>query len=213
MKKIWKKQEIAIADELQTLVPNLIKEFLSYHSDFDTTFSKSVPYARINAQLDPREKDIWNVESMRYALPDQNIEYNPYRDIKIKENFPTAVALTEKYIEVCGCSGYSILEPGGIINRHIDKENRDRSTVRIHIPLIVPDGDVFLEVDGVQLDWSEIFAFDNRELHSAHNQTDKRRLIYIIDIKRSFLKIPESALSTEEQYVVSIPSTGTDESV
>jgi aspartyl/asparaginyl beta-hydroxylase (cupin superfamily) len=83
------------------------------------------------------------------------------------------------------------LDPGGVITRHVDIENYLRKTVRIHIPLIIPEGDVYLEVRGVELDWSNLFAFDNGDWHSAYNKTEKRRLVYIIDISRSFLGIPE----------------------
>ena len=204
IKTIWTKNEIAIADELQSLVPKLLEEFLLYHQDFNTTFSKHTSYADVNLKLDPREKDIWKVEGMRYVSPDQNIELNPYKDPNTQKNFPTAVMLTEKYVEFCGCSGYSILEPGGVINRHTDIENRDRGTVRIHIPLIIPKGNVFIEIGGTELYWTDIFAFDNEEPHSAYNNTDNRRLIYLIDIKRSFLGIPEGepfVLKRFEPYV------------
>jgi hypothetical protein len=193
MKVSWSKEEISIADELMSLVPKLRDEFLKYHTDFDTTFNGGTPYSVANpsAILDnvPGKVD-WKVEGIRYALFERNIVTNLFMDPKIRNNFPTATGLTEKYINCCGCSGFSILESIGIISRHLDVENRLHKTVRIHIPLIVPEGDCGLEVNGTSLKWSDLFAFDNGELHSAYNRTKKRRLIYIIDIQRSFLSIP-----------------------
>ena len=189
MQSIWFRNEIKIADELMELAPKLRDEFLEYHKDFHTTFNGGVSYAASNplAILDEKEKRDWKVEGLRYALPEQNVEHNFFLEPRIRNMFPTAATLTKKYIAYVGCSGYSVLEGGGYIKPHVDIENRSRKTVRIHIPLIIPEGDSALEVRGVKLNWSDLFAFDNAELHSAYNKTDKRRLIYSIDISKSLL--------------------------
>lgn len=191
MKTVWLRDEISIADELMALAPKLTEEFLNYHKDFDTTFSKAVSYAANNplAILDENEKNKWKVEGIRYTLPEQRIEHNLFLDHTTTTNFPTASALTSKYQKHCGCSGYSVLESGGIIKPHVDIENRSRSTIRIHIPLIIPETGCSFDVSGVKLEWTDLFGFDNGVLHSAQNQSEKRRLIYIIDITRSFLGI------------------------
>jgi hypothetical protein len=189
MQSIWCRNEIKIADELMELAPKLRDEFLEYHKDFHTTFKGGVSYAASNphAVLDEKEKNDWKVEGLRYALPEQKVEHNFFLEPRIRTIFPTASTLTQQYIAHIGCSGYSVLESGGVIKSHVDIENRSRNTVRIHIPLIIPEGDVALEVNGIKQDWSDLFAFDNAELHSAYNKTDKRRLIYIIDISKSIL--------------------------
>lgn len=192
MQSIWYRNEIRIADELMDLAPKLRDEFLEYHKDFHTTFKGGTSYAASNplAILDEKEKNDWKVEGLRYVLPEQGIEQNFFLEPRVRSIFPTASALTQKYIAHVGCSGYSILEPGGDIKRHTDIENKSHNTIRIHIPLIVPEGDVYFKVDGKEMQWSDLFGFDNGQLHSAHNKSQKRRLIYIIDISRSFLKIP-----------------------
>jgi len=194
VKFTWTKEEISIADELMKLAPKLRDEFLEYHKDFYTTFKGGKPYSAANphAILDdvPGKVD-WKVEGLRYALLEQRIEHNMFLDPKLSNNFPTAASLTKKYVSHCGCSGYSILEPMGLIRRHMDVENRSHNFIRIHIPLIVPEGEIGLEVNGHNLKWNDLFAFDNGEQHSAYNRTKERRLIYIIDITRSFLLIPK----------------------
>jgi len=191
MKTVWTRDEISIADELMSLAPKLIEEFLNYHKDFDTTFSKGLSYGAGNplAILDENEKAKWKVEGLRYSLPEQRIEHNLFLDETTEKNFPTAAALTKKYHKECGCSGYSILESGGVIKPHVDIENRSRKTIRIHIPLIIPETGCSFDVDGNKLEWNDLFGFDNGVLHSAQNQSDKRRLIYIIDITKAFLGI------------------------
>jgi hypothetical protein len=191
MKTTWARSEISIADELMSLAPKLTEEFLNYHKDFDTTFSKGLSYGAGNplAILDENEKAKWKVEGLRYSLPEQRIEHNLFLDETVSKNFPTAAALTKKYQKECGCSGYSVLESGGIIKPHVDIENRSHNTIRIHIPLIIPDNGCNFDVQGIKLDWTDLFGFDNGVIHSAQNLSDKRRLIYIIDITRSFLGI------------------------
>lgn len=192
MKTVWTKEEISISDELLSLAPKLTEEFLEYHKDFHTTFSKGLSYGANNplAVLDDNEKSKWKVEGLRYSLPEQKIEHNLFLDNQVIKNFPTASALTKKYHHHCGCSGYSVLESGGIIKPHADIENRSRKTIRIHIPLIIPE-DCMFDVIGTKITWDNLFGFDNGVIHSAYNKSDKRRLIYIIDITRAFLNIEE----------------------
>jgi hypothetical protein len=198
MQSIWYRNEIKIADELMELAPKLRDEFLAYHTDFFTTFEGGISYAATNplAILDEKEKNDWKVEGLRYALPEQKIEQNFFLQPRERSIFPTAAALTKKYIAHIGCSGYSVLEAGGDIKRHMDIENRLHNTIRIHIPLIIPEGDVYFEVNGMEFEWSNIFGFDNGQLHSAHNKSQKRRLIYIIDFTRSFLEIPSYGMGS-----------------
>jgi hypothetical protein len=188
---IWYREQISIADELINLVPKLREDFLNYHTDYDTTFSKGVSYAEPNTQstLNEHERSVWKADGLRYVCPDQHIEQNLFLDEEVQNRFPTATELTKKYIDHCGTSGYSSLDPGGVISRHADVENTSQKTVRIHIPLIIPTGDLCFEINGIQNQWSDLFAFDNGQLHSAYNKTNKRRLIYIIDITREFLKL------------------------
>lgn len=192
-KTLWRRNEIKVADELMELAPKLREEFLAYHTDFFTEFNGGTSYARTNklAHLDKSEREEWKIEGLRYLSPQQNVEKNFYLDEQVRNRFPTAAALTEKYISHIGCSGYSVLEGGGIIKRHVDIENKNHNTIRIHIPLIIPDGDVFFEVNSQEIDWSDLFGFDNAHIHGAQNNSQKRRLVYIIDMTRSFLGIPQ----------------------
>jgi hypothetical protein len=192
MKTIWTHEEITIADELLSLAPKLTEEFLNYHKDFYTTFSNAKSYGDNNplAILDENERTKWKVEGLRYSLPEQRIEHNLFLDEKTIKDFPTAAALTKKYHKDCGCSGYSVLESGGVIKPHVDIENRSHNTIRLHIPLIIPETGCVFDVDGVKVEWTDLFGFDNGIIHSAYNESNERRLIYIIDITRSFLGIP-----------------------
>jgi hypothetical protein len=202
---IWLKSEIRIADELLSLASNLTDDYLKYHSDFKTTFSKGVSYENDYIKDPLNKKAAWKVDALRYTYPNQEIDLRLFEEIHMQEKFPTAAALTKKYSEHCLISSYSVLESQSSIGRHTDMENRDRTYVRIHIPLIVPEGDIFLEVDNIEIDWSDIFAFDSELPHSAYNFSNHRRLVYILDISRKFLGIPPGDPWSQELEQQALP--------
>ena len=192
-KTIWLREEIPIADELLSLAPKLTEEFLNFHDDFiNGEFRNGRPYHNPHLPVEdvPSRSESWKVDPLKYTYADENISYRMFDDESVKNKFPTAVALTEKWGDDCPISTYSIIEANAVIQRHTGPENRHREFLRIHIPLIIPEGDIFFEVEGVEVDWSDLFGFDNQCIHSAHNYSPYRRLVYLIDIKREKLGIP-----------------------
>jgi hypothetical protein len=191
-KGIWLREEINIADELMELAPKLTEEFLAFHDDFiDGDFTKGAPYVNetFDTSLVQNRSEAWKVDSLKYTYKEKKI-LNEYFKTDKRNRFPTAAYLTEKYGDDCPCSSYSILDKDSIIYRHTGIENRDNEFIRIHIPLIVPEGDIFFEVEGTEVDWQDLFGFDNQCIHSAYNHTQHRRLVYLLDIHRSVLDIP-----------------------
>ena len=184
MKTVWTKEEISISDELLSLAPKLTEEFLEYHKDFHTTFSKGLSYGANNplAVLDDNEKSKWKVEGLKYSLPEQKVEHNLFLDNQVIKNFPTAAALTKKYHQHCGCSGYSVLESGGIIKPHADIENRSRKTIRIHIPLITNPKCIWIQ-DGTNLhmEAGSSWIVWVQKWHQIRNDSDQDRYHLIMD--------------------------------
>jgi hypothetical protein len=190
VKAYWLREEIPIAAELLSLAPALTKEFLDYHADFvDGDFAKCKTYVSpvFDTRVVQSRADAWKTDPLKYTHKHANINQRQLHNPEVRKRFPTAVALTEKYGNDCPISTYSIIEANAIIQRHTGIENRDNEFIRIHIPLIVPEGDIFFECEGAEIDWSDIWAFDNQLVHSAHNYTPFRRLVYLIDIRRSLL--------------------------
>lgn len=185
VKTFWLKEEISIADELLSLAPKLTEEFLAYHTDFETEFTKAplVEYV-------PSKNGSLKVELLKVICPSHQynnvgvINNTNYLNKEIQQRYPTATSLIEKLGDKCSIAGYNILEPYGVVSRHSDVYNRDNKFLPIHIPLIIPDGDIFFEVNGIEIDWQDLFGFDNQLNHSAYNYTKKRRLIFMIDICR-----------------------------
>lgn len=188
-KAIFTRQDIPIADELMALRADLTREFLDYHDDFlDGEFKKGVPVKTVyDINSIVNYHGAWKATNIKYVF--KNIK--ELMDTDARKFFPTAIALTNKYGGDCPISSYSILEANSVISRHTGPENRDGNFVRIHIPLIIPEGDIFFEVGGEVIRWNDIFAFDNQTIHSAHNYSSKRRLVYLIDIRRSRLGMPK----------------------
>jgi hypothetical protein len=190
MKNFWLREEITIADELHAAIPDLTKEFLEHHTDFiNGNFIDSRTWT------DPS----WRVTGVKYDNPYNGHYQNKIEEVKAK--YPTAVKLTEKFNQHCGVSTYSSIEPQSIIARHIDQENKANLFVSIHVPLIVPSGDLFLESEGVEIDWSDIFALDNQLIHSVHNYTNQRRLVYIINLTRKFLGLEDGIVYDADRGV------------
>lgn len=201
---IWLREEISIADDLMSYADGLREDFLKYHQDFlEGDFKKGIPFRhkyfeiqRINGGKDSS----WKTDPIKYHFPEAKMFQDRHLKDKAQiQRYPTASLLTRKYNNVCTISTYSILESDCSILRHTGSENRQGKYIRIHIPLIVPEGDIFFEVDGVEITWNDLFGFNNQFSHSAHNKSDKRRLVYLIDIERKFLGIPDGSYWTPER--------------
>lgn len=205
-KKIWRRHEINVADWLDTFREELTREFLAYHEDFiEGDFKKSTvvwtPYSPHQIISHPRA---WKTTCIRYYDPfgkEENQVYTHNLSPEMKQAFPTAIKLSDALGDDCGISVYSVIEANSVIARHTGPENRNADYIRVHVPLIVPEGDVFFEVAGEEIDWSDTFGFDNQRTHSAHNYTPKRRLVYLIDIHRRRLGIPPGVPHSLQQEI------------
>lgn len=192
-KKYWLREEISIADDLMELVPKLRDEFLEYHKDFlDGDYKEGIPVTNYlpNNKYVLNDPHAWKAEPMKYTWDREDVQINMYEDDRAKKNFPTAVALTKKWAQDSGIIGYSILEKNATLYRHTGKENRDSEYLRVHIPLLIPEGDIYFECEGVEINWDDIWGFNNQLIHSAYNHTDQRRLVYLIDVRRSAIGLP-----------------------
>ncbi len=146
--------------------------------------------------------DAWRVLVMKYHNPnivgkgqDQGVQERMLRLRQAQDGyrasaFPTMMKIANHYKDLCPVLEYSILPAQSIIERHIGIENKKGENIRIHIPLIIPEGDLYLEATGEEVDWQHPWGFNNQHMHSAHNNSDEHRLIMLIDLKRTFVGIP-----------------------
>lgn len=85
---------------------------------------------------------------------------------------------------------YSCSMPGCEIIPHVDREQAIGEVYRLHVGLHCPVGDCALVVGGERREWAngEILLFDSARVeHSAHNRTERPRMIAIIDLDRAAL--------------------------
>jgi hypothetical protein len=194
LKNIYRGTEIKFYDYFMSLRQGLIEDFFKNHPNFENMFCAQAgdQYPALTAHRGVILRNNWNVPGYKHCGNLDKIE----KDLAI--NFPTAYSMLEKFGNSCSYASYALLDAHSVIRRHTDIENRNNSVVHIHVPLIVPIGDVGFEVAGEEVHWDDIFAFDNQQLHSAWNNTNKQRLIFIVDLPRTLLDIPPGKLWDRE---------------
>lgn len=209
MKKIWRGEEIPIAKFLMSHQKALTDEFLANSNSVEEACLK---YATDSLDLrmfgipvedtikgivskDPATGEFkgnlggWKGVQFKYERHDELIDFTFYRteNDRLAKIYPTAFNLVSSFGEFCPIASYSILAPQTILHRHTGPENRTGEYIRIHIPLIIPKGDVFLEASGEEVTWDDIWGFNNQHAHSAYNLTDEWRVIFMIDLHREHI--------------------------
>ena len=80
---------------------------------------------------------------------------------------------------------FSILEPNAVIPRH---RGVTRGLVTCHLGLIVPDEaeQCRMQVEDEEVHWEagKWLVFDDSYFHEVHNDTDQRRVILLVQVKR-----------------------------
>lgn len=199
-KKLWKRNEDLtmvewnnLCDRLHSMIPGLISDFFQ---DFKTIEDRVLfdgfsvnGSGKSDKTKNSRygDNDAWQAVLCKFT--------NKYNNTKVvtpdlEKKFPTAFKLITDYGDDCPVAFYSIMAPNTELHRHTGPENLDGKNIRVHVPLIIPDGDIFLEVNGEFITWEDIFCFDNQFVHSAYNYSDEWRLIFLVDFTRESIGIP-----------------------
>jgi hypothetical protein len=219
MKKqqIWKGSDLSIAEDLMSFRQGLIDDFMQgYDSLKDAMWAQCSNAIEHNAQTVSVEEasnflvsknpvtnqfesniDGWKGLLLRDVQQDEHgkVILDYVADDATAKKYPTARKLLQKYYDSCISMTYSCMAPMTILHRHVGPENLQGKFIRIHIPLIIPEGDLFLEVDGEEVTWDEIFGFNNQRLHSAHNYSNSYRLVMLFDINRDAIGLPPGEYS------------------
>lgn len=197
--RVYRRKDVPYFDFLDQFIDGLRDDFLKAHTDYQ---NKTKLIEGLELSRPPTEgatetilyglssPDAWSSAWLKYQTAHDAQEHFNIANI---EKYPTAKKLIKEVLgSECGIALYSVTEPMSVIGRHTDPENRENKFIRIHIPLIMAKGDVFIEIGGEEADYSDIFGFNNQYMHSAHNYTKDRRLIFLIDIRREFLGLPSA---------------------
>jgi hypothetical protein len=191
-RRYYYSKDIHISDWLLSFREDLTKEFLAKHTDFiDGDFEQGVGFKHKTGY----NQDSWKMDGIKYFWPEGNINCYPGNVYpkEVLDVFPTACKIATELGDACPVVQYSVIEKNSIIKRHTGPENTESKYIRIHVPLIIPPGDIWFECEGEDIDWSEVWGFNNQFVHAAFNLTDKRRLILLIDVSREFLNLPPAS--------------------
>ena len=186
MKNYIKGQEFKYYNVLKAAQEGLKKDFFAvypgYHDPDNTFFVTGTEYL-----LRPNS---WKAYPIKYTAElYDSLEHNDVEEamkfIELhKDKFPTACKLIEHFGDTVKTAAYLVLDAHASINRHYDAENSDGSLVCIHIPLDIPKGDLGLEVEDEIARWEDIFAYNSQKIHWAWNNTNKSRLIFVMDFTK-----------------------------
>ena len=144
-------------------------EFIAYNAEYEIPSYKDISHQSAGGT------DGWKSVFLRIFNTDTDIS----------KKFPK----TMKLMNSCPCSSgyFRMLEPGTIIPPH---KGIYKGVIRYHLGLIIPDNwrDVFIVIDGNKMHWKagEDIMFDDMFLHHVENNTNQRRVILFLDIKRDF---------------------------
>lgn len=186
IKNIYRREDLGhYADYFMSFREQLTQDFLKFSPDYiNGTFKEGHPVPQAEPILN--NFDDWLSTPVKYVFDNVNVSASPESAVHLK----TAIELVKQYGDDCPIANYSVIKPNSCIFRHTGPENRSGEFVRVHIPLIVPQGDIFFEVGGEIVRWDDIFAFNNEVVHSAHNHTPHWRLVFLIDIRRNRIGLP-----------------------
>ena len=191
VQSIWLKEEISIAQELFDRISAMTEEFLAntpgfLEGDLDSNSDLAVP---IYSAMRTTVPDAQRVDTIKYV-------HKPQFDVFFENKkyiYPTIVDYVTTLGDNCLSCSYAVLLPS-VVNRQISIENvPENKFVRIYVPLIVPDNN-FVEVEGLEVNFKDIFAIDTTLHHSEHNLGNTPRLILIMDISREYLGLPSGKM-------------------
>ena len=87
---------------------------------------------------------------------------------------------------------FSRLEPRTTLSAHTGWADLANHVLRVHIPLIIPEGEDDLGLCGTWVDgcvethrMGEVVCFDDSKVHRAFNYTNKERIVLIVDLART----------------------------
>jgi beta-hydroxylase len=93
---------------------------------------------------------------------------------------PKTAQLIKDHVPSHGTAGFSRLAAKTVISPHTGYEG---NYLRLHLGLEIPTGDCKLKVKNQLYEWQpgRAFIFDDKNMHEAWNNTEKDRVVLIVD--------------------------------
>jgi hypothetical protein len=192
IKNIYRGKEFKYYNDFMSIRQGLIDDFFKAHPNYEGVNDFGGDYYTPNG---------WRIAPIKYAWEADGNDIASRAEMIADANsvYPTACKhIIDRFGDACIGAGYTVLWPGTILGRHTGKENRDALNIRIHIPLVVPKGDIGFEVYSEKVTWDDLFAFDNQKIHSAWNFTSEPRLVFLVDLLREVCDLPQGEPWTQK---------------
>jgi aspartyl/asparaginyl beta-hydroxylase (cupin superfamily) len=156
-------------DLINNKIQLLKQEFLAAHG----LDSSNIPMYDTGSGLDIHHK--WRMSVLKIMGEWNNSNISKY---------PTLTELVNYFGDRCRSAGYSILEPGGEVVTHTDTEEDHEKYIVVHVPLIVPIGNVGFRENNEDGKWIEgqCFILDVESPHSIWNYTDTPRVVVLLEL-------------------------------
>lgn len=129
----------------------------------------------------------WTVFPLCYTFPANDVTQRKFID-KTCAFVPDTIALLQGIGMPLRTALFSRLDPNTKLGTHTGWSDLANHVIRVHIPLVVPGGDVCgTWVDGCveTQDVGRIVCFDDSKVHRAYNYSEtEERVVLIIDLER-----------------------------
>ncbi len=177
---------------LETEYNDIQKEFLNLYSKIYFSQPDKLNY-NIGSQFITANSDFWEgwntIVLKSFGHFSKNIDRCPH---------------LKKYLENDNITSafFSVLEPGKFIEPHYGPF---KGILRYHLGILIPKGECYISVDDIKYFWKngEGVLFDETYLHYVHNNTQYKRAILFIDVKRP-LFFPLNILNNFILYIMGI---------
>ena len=133
----------------------------------------------------------WTVFPLCHTFP-SNVMANRKWIGKTCNFVPHTAALLEGLGPALRTALFSRLEPRTTLSAHTGWADLANHVLRVHIPLVVPEGEHELGLCGTWVDgcvethrMGEIICFDDSKVHRAFNYTNEERIVLIVDLART----------------------------
>lgn len=166
---IYDTNKFTLKDKINGLIPKLKEDWINAHGG-DTS---NIPMYDIGEKLDIHKK--WKMSILKIM--------GEWHD-SAKIQYPTLNKFVEELGDTCRSAGYSVLEAGGNVITHTDTEEGHENYVIVHVPLIVPLGDIGFYENDEKGKWieGECFILDVESPHSIWNYTDSARVVVLLEL-------------------------------
>jgi len=169
--------------------PVIQKEVIDYVTNFHIKNLEDIIPGNNNI---PSSKGAWKAAPLK--------AFNRYFE-KVLNHCPVLYN-TLKEIDCIRLISISKLAPKSAIKPH---RGAFGGFIRAHLAIKVPQGDTALIVSGERREWTEgqFLFFNDRQLHTAYNNTEEDRIIFLMDIERP-LPLPLKLINNIVVWMISI---------